>query len=650
MTSIIIKKIIKDPLEVIATLTIDQLEEVITYTNEKYRNSEPVISDQIYDLLVEFLEARAPKSKILKQVGAPVKTKNKVKLDYTLASMDKIKPTDLSKLEKWTQTYKAPYYASDKLDGVSALLLYTSEKEIKLFTRGDGIEGQDISKLVKYLQLPEWEEVNKYIKSKKIKAEYANNIIALRGELIIPNKLFQKNWADKLKNARNAVSGLGNCKTIDSDLAKDTHLVLYEIVDPAMKIEAQFNTINDLGFKTVKYKKFTEITFTILSEYFLDRRGKSEYTVDGIIITNNEKHERNTDTENPKYAFAFKDILEDQKAQSKIIEIEWKVSKNGYLNPIVLIDPVCVGGVEIKRVTANNARFVVDNGLGKGALIEIIRSGDVIPKIIKVIKKVKPDLPKGKWHWNESEADIVTDDMNTDDIAIKNIYNFFSKLDTKGLGEKNVEKMFEAGFDSVEKILKATEDDLLKVEGFKEKTAGNLVASIKASMSGVSLPTLMNASNKLGELMGEKRLKQVMDAYPDLLIDYKKWTKVEFMEKLIELDGWEEKTSETLVSNMDEFIKFYNKIKSFVTLEKKKAVKKTKLTGLTIVMSGFRDADIQDKLEGMGVKISSSVSKNTDYLVVKNQDTIDEATGKVEKAKEAGVKIITKDQLIKLIG
>jgi DNA ligase (NAD+) len=646
----IVKKILKNPLEVIAELSIEDLEESAVYANDKYRNDVPVMEDKIYDLLIEFLELRAPKSKVLKQVGAPVKTKNKAKLDYTLASMDKIKPTDTNKLEKWVNDYKAPYYASDKLDGISALLIYTVDEKIKLFTRGDGVEGQDISKLIKYLKLPDWQDVNKYIKNKKIKSEHENNIIALRGELIIPNKVFQKNWADKLKNARNAVSGLGNSKTIDCDLAKDTNLVLYEIVDPAMKIETQFITINELGFETVKYKKFNEISFPILSEYFLERRTKSEYTVDGIIITNNGKHERNTDTKNPEYAFAFKDILEDQKAESKIIEIEWNISKNGYLKPTVLLEPVCVGGVEIKRATANNARFVVDNGLGKGAVIEIIRSGDVIPKIVKVIKAVKPDLPKGKWHWNETEADIITDDKGTDDIAIKNIYNFFSKLDTKGLGEKNVEKMFAAGLDSVEKILKATEEDLLEVEGFKEKTASNLVESIKESMTNVSLPKLMAASNKLGELMGERRLTQVMEAYPNLLVDYKKWSQTEFMDKLIELDGWEEKTSETLVTNMDEFIKFYNKIKSFVTIEKKKTVKKTKLTGLTIVMSGFRDAEVQDKLEGMGVKISSSVSKNTDYLVVKNQDTIDEGTGKVEKAKEAGVKIITKDQLIKLIG
>ena len=312
------------------------------------------------------------------------------------------------------------------------------------------------------------------------------------------------------------------------------------------------------------------------------------------------------------------------------------------------MEPVCVGGVEISRASGHNAKFVVENGLGKGASIEIIRSGDVIPYIQKVIKAVKPDLPKGKWHWTESEVDIIADDLNCDDITIKNIYNFFSTLETKGLGEKNVEKMFAAGLDSVEKILKASEEDLLKVEGIKEKSASNIVAAIKDSLSNVSLSKIMAASNKLGELMGERRLKQVLDAYPNLLTDYKKWGNKEFIEKLKELDGWEEKTSTTLANNMDEFIKFYNKIKSFISLEKKKVVKQTKLTGLTIVLSGFRDTEIQEKLEGMGVKLSSSVSKNTDYLVVKDQSTIDTGTGKVEKAKEVGVKIITKDQLIKL--
>ena len=638
----IIHKILKDPLEIIKKLSIDELEEVITYAADKYYNSgESVINDQNYDLLIDFLKARAPKSQVLKNIGAKVKSKNKVILDYWLGSMDKIKPSMINQLTSWIKKYKSPYYLSDKLDGVSALLLYKKNGDIKLYTRGTATEGTDITPLVKYLNLPSFDD----IKKKKINAEHVDNIIAFRGELIIPTKVFEKNWADKLKNPRNSVSGLVNSKTINPDLAKDTNLVLYEIVDPIFKIEDQFKIINELGFKTVKSKKVTEINFNILSEYLKDRRNKGEYTIDGIIVTNNEKYDRNTDG-NPEYAFAFKDILEDQKAESKIINVEWKVSKNGYLNPTVVIEPVCVGGVEIKRVTAHNAKFVVDNGIGKGAIIEIIRSGDVIPYIQKVIKQVKPDLPKGKWHWNDTEVDIITDDKTTDDVTIRNIHHFFSTLDTKGLGEKNIEKMYEAGLDSIDKILKATEEDLLIVEGFKEKTASNLVQNISNSMKNVNLAKLMAASNKLGEGMGERRMKQVLEAYPNIMVDYKKWSKKEFIDKIKELDGWEDKTSTVLATSFDDFVKFYQKLKSFITLEKVKEIKTTKLTGKIMVLSGFRDAEIQKKLEDMGVKISSSVSKNTDYLVVKDKE---ETTSKIEKAKELGIKIITKNELIKLI-
>ena len=647
----IIKKIKLNALETISDLSVKELEEIIVYVADKYYNTSiSIINDATYDLLIDFLRLRDPKSKILKNIGAPIKSKNKVKLDYHLGSMDKIKPADCRKFDSWIKKYKGPYNLSDKLDGVSALLVYKKNESIKLFTRGTATEGHDITVLIKYFNLPSFEEIKEYVSKKKIVSDDKNNLMAFRGEIIINQKIFEKNWSKTLKNARNSVSGLVNSKNINSDLAKDTNLVLYEVVDPFLKIDEQFKMLNELGFKVVKNKTVSTLSFEILSKYLRDRRSNSEYLIDGIIITDTQKHDRNTDG-NPEYAFAFKDILEDQITQSTIIKIEWNISKNGYLNPTVIIEPVCIGGVEIKRVSAHNAKYVVDNKLGVGAIIEIIRSGDVIPYIQKVIKPaLKTDLPKGTWYWNETEVDIISNDIESDELKIKNLQFFFSTLNTKGMGKKNVEKIYNSGLNTIEKILKAKETDLLKIEGFKEKTSSNLILAIKESLTNVNLAKLIAASNALGEGIGELRLKQVLNTYPNLITDYKKWTKKEFIDKIKELEGWEDKTSSVLVNNFDEFIKFYNKIKSYITLEKKIEIKQSKLTGLTVVLTGFRDNDLQEKLEAIGVKISSSVSKNTDYLVVKDKDTINEGTGKVQKAQEAGVKIITKEQLIKLIG
>ena len=156
----------------------------------------------------------------------------------------------------------------------------------------------------------------------------------------------------------------------------------------------------------------------------------------------------------------------------------------------------------------------------------------------------------------------------------------------------------------------------------------------------------MAAANKVGAGIGEERIKTVLDKYPNLLIEYKKWSKQEFHDKLKELSNWEDKTATLFVSHFDDFIKFYNEIKDFIVInEQDKKITKNKYTNLTIVISGFRDSNLQKFLEDSGAKLSNSVSKNTDLLIVKDQDTIAEATGKVQKALELGINIITKDQI-----
>ena len=641
----LVKKILKNSYEAIDNLNIEDLEKLIIFANDKYRNTEtPVMTDELYDICVDFLKLKNPKSKVLKVIGGKVKSKDKVKLDYWLGSMDKIKPSDTRLFEKWLNEYKGPYYVSNKLDGISAMIIYRENGDTNLYTRGTADVGLDISPLLKYIKnIPSWSLVNKY----KTKSKKAGILLACRGELLMNKDIFKNNWSDLLKNGRNGVSGLVNSKTINPKLASDTDFVLYEVIDPFLKFSDQIKILKDLKFNDVKYEEVPKISFEILSNLLIKRKKESEYEIDGLIITNNEENKRNIKS-NPEYAFAFKDILDDQKAETKVISIEWNISKDGYIKPTLIVEPVTIGGVEISRTTGNNAKFVVENKLGKGAHIEIIRSGDVIPKVNKVLKQSKNvEMPEGEWHWNETNVDIICDSLDNNDVLIKNIYYFFSSLDTKGLGEKIVEKFVNKGYDSILKIIKLTVPQILLVEGFKEKSAQNIIDSIKKSLTEVSLSKIMSASNKLGHGIGEERIKLVLDKFPNLLDDADKWSKDEFINNLKLINGWEEKTSSLFVSNYKEFKKFYNSIEPYITIKKQKVkeVIKNKYTDKTVVMSGFRDSELQQKLEDSGAKITNSVSKNTDYLIVKDQNTIDENTGKVQKAHELGIKIIIKDNV-----
>jgi NAD-dependent DNA ligase len=628
-----IDKINKNPFEEIDKLTINELENIIMVANDKYYNtSQPIVSDEIFDILVDFLKEKAPKSIVLKQIGAKVKTKNKVKLDYWLGSMDKIKP-NTKDLENWKKKYNGPYYLSDKLDGISALLIYRTNKKINLYTRGTASEGTDITPLLKYFNIPSWDDINGHLRASK-----EDIVLALRGEIIMSKNKFQNNWSDTMKNARNAVAGLVNSKTINPKMGIDTELILYEVVDPILKIKDQFNNIQKLNFKCVNYKKLDDISDEILSEYLKERRAESEYIIDGIIITNNDIHERNTN-KNPEYAFAFKDILEDQKGISKVISVEWSISKDGYIKPVIIIEKILIAGVDIQRVTGNNAKFIVDNKIGIGAVLEIIRSGDVIPKVNKVVKVAKKiSLPEGKWHWNETEVDIICDDLDTDDVLIKNIYHFFKTLDTKGLGEKVVAKLVDGGLDTIKKILQATKEDILKCDGFKEKSSLNLINSIKDAITFIPLSKIMHASNLLGYSIGVTKSKIILEAYPDFIDN--KWSKKEFIDNLNELDGFDTKTSTMVATNFKDFLKFYNSIKDLITIEKpkeKKIIKNNKYKDKIFVFSGFRSEELKKKLEEVGAIVKDTIGKTTDYLVVKDKDAI---TSKITKAIELGITIL----------
>ena len=202
VTTAFLKKIKESDFDLskyVQNLDSKKLEKILRdLSSEYYNKGISLVSDEIFDYLKETLQELDPLNDYLNEIGAPVNEKEKVKLPYSMGSLDKIKPST-NELEKWKKTYTGPYVISDKLDGISAQL-YITKKENKLYTRGDGEYGQDISYLIEYLF-----DVSKFPKD--------NLPISIRGELILSKKNFEK-VKDKFKNARNAVAGYVNSKKI----------------------------------------------------------------------------------------------------------------------------------------------------------------------------------------------------------------------------------------------------------------------------------------------------------------------------------------------------------------------------------------------------------------------------------------------------
>lgn len=638
----IINKLKKDVFGTIENLSIEELVNVINITTDNYYSKEPLIDDNTFDILVDYLRLKDPKNKILKQIGTSSISKDDVELPYFLGSMDKLRPyidSEVKKFNKWIKNYSPTYYLSDKLDGISALIVYNYDDTIRMYTRGSAIMGKDISKLIKYFKnIPSIEDVKAYCKNYKINGKKC--YLAFRGELVMTQEIFEKRWSKEKKNIRNTVGGLVNSKKINPNLARDTRFVCYNVLDPNTFISRQYEVIEKLGLYCVHYRDTNKISMELLSKYLVKRKEKTKYDIDGIIVTNNDLHTQNVDA-NPEYAFAFKDMLESQKVIATVKDVEWNVSKDKRIKPVVIINKVNIGGVDINRVTGNNARFIKDNGIGKGSELEIIRSGDVIPKIVKVIKKTKPLFPDLKYEWDKNNVEIKIIGDNLDDVNIKNIHYFFSQLETKGMGERIVRKLYENNINTIEKILKLKKEKLLDIEGFKEKSADNLVKAVKKAVSNKTLAEIMNASNKLGAGMGIERMKIITSTYPSILTN--NWNKKQFIEKIKDIDGFDDITANIFVSNFKLFLDFYNNIKNLISIKEKKIKKDGKYKDMKVVVSGFRDKDIINYIENEGGILTNIVSKNTDLLVIKDKSVMD--TSKVIKAKELNIKIITKDKV-----
>jgi len=608
---------------------LSELHDFKNYCDDIYfntRDSEIILKDNIYDILLDIIQQKEQTTYIA-PIGSKITSDKEIKLPYFLGSMNKMK--NENDVNKWLAKYKDDVYiVEDKLDGVSCLLIINNE-EIKLYTRGDGEFGSNISHLSPYI---------KHIPK-------SNCSLTVRGELIMRKDIFDKKYSKTFANARNMVSGIINSKTIKEE-ANDIEFVAYEIINNDNLITAleQFNLLKNNEFLVVNHLILHDIDVEILTEKLLGFKKTSNYEIDGIIIHTNKKYKRNI-SGNPDYAFAFKVRMDDNIAETIVEEVEWNHTKWNVLKPRIKVKPVNLCGVSINYATGFNAKYILENNLGKGSIVLITRSNDVIPFIVKVKKSTTADFPDEEYRWNETKVDIIAESDDNSISKIKQIASFFSDLKIKFVSVSTIERMFESGYDTLPKILSVSIKDFEKLDRFGEKMAERTYNNIHEGLQNVSIPLLIGSASCFGFGIGKRKVKKLFEDIPDLLELYNTKTTKDLEKMILNVEGFSDLSANKIIENIPNALEFIESISPYITLSKKgiDVNIENNLEGHKIVMSGFRDAELSNNIEKRNGSIMTSVSKNTTILIVKDNT---KETSKIIQARALGISIFSKEEFI----
>lgn len=624
------------------SLTKESIYKVLNYLSKHYYEGNELVSDTIFDYIKDYYERKYDK---YDKVGYEIADKKEeIQLPYYMGSLDKIKPTK-GDIDKWKNIYKGPYIISHKLDGISSLL-YKKDGKIYLTKRGNGYTATDISRIIPYINL------KKYV-SKLKEGD------AIRGELIISKENFKK-LSDKMATALSAVNSLTSSKELDKEMLKLVDFVGYWVINPKMKFSDQLEYIKSYGIDNVSNNTLENIDLETLGKEFVKSRETSKYKIDGLVIVDDSKEYPNIIGKNPPYAFAFKQALTEQIAETTVTDVLWEISKDGYIKPTIVYNKVQILGHDHVHTTGFNAKYIVDNNIGPGAKIEIIKSGDVIPYINKIIEQAsKPSLPKYKYVWNSTNVDIMIDTKENNEeinnkIIIKKLDMLFKTLGIENMGEGTLTKFVDNGYNNLWKILQAKKQDLIKIDGFGSTLIDKIYNNIDSGLENKELYDIMAASQIFGRGIGSEKLKPIIESYPNIIEIYKEKGKDHVYDLINNINGFADKTTNKIVDNIPEFIKFLDKLQKikpnvlidYKNKETNKNTKQNEFTNKNIVFTGFRDKELEKTLTSLGAIVKDQISSKTDLLVALNPD---ESSSKITKAKSLNINIISKEQILNKI-
>jgi NAD-dependent DNA ligase len=621
---------------------------VLSDASSLYHNGEQsFFSDAEYDVLERFLKTINPNNPFLAQTGSDVRG-GKVKLPHVMAGLDQVHEGDT---EKWIIAngwQNQEFVVSDKEDGTSGLLIYGKGPRAAPFTaaysRGNGTEGADISRHVRRMgNVPRT-------------MPYP---CVVRVEFILQETIFielMKTAEKHYENSRGYLAGRMNKEDAGQDFYDVVDVVATSLVEPGLNKIDQLHFLEDNGFQITPFitAKGYELTEKMLSDYLKVRRTASisrgdtvylnheGHAIDGIVITLNDyalgqSLTRKSSSLCPMYAKKYKEGAEENQAITTVVKVHWKASKTSYLKPRVEVVPVRVGGVTITFATGFNAKYIIDNGIGPGAKIRLVRSGDVIPFITDVLESVEPSLPDeseyGETAWNETNVDLyVVNSENNEEIIINRLISVFTSLDAPNLKEGSIKALYEAGYTTAASIIKATERQLVSVIG---QNGSKIYEGLKAKLNPIHLGKLAGASQIFGRGIGRRTMIKLVDTVALETTD--DWLNL-VPSTIVCIEGFEDITAQKIYDKIPAFIDFLKEIDGYYTLETSKTASSADLAGHVVVFTGVRDAALEAIIIDKGGTIGSSVSKKTTHLVC-----LDPASnsGKIQKAKDFGINVLT---------
>ena len=653
------------------------------YNKHYYNNNKPIITDQEFDLLKKDIIDLELKYHFLKNELSPSKSvgfkpsKNFEKIKHKIPMLslgNAFNEEDLKNFEKKIIKFlslknanEIEYSAEPKIDGISASLIYVKGIFLKGLSRGDGLEGEDITQNLKTIK-----DIPTLIQEKNFPEE-----IDIRGEVFIENNDFKK-IEEKFANPRNAASGSLRQKNSAVTSKIPLKFIAYTHGHVKnMKINNQIDFLKNLklwGFKTNTFnKKITNIKNLVLNHKNLEKKRKEiPFEIDGVVYKVNsfDLQKRLGFAANaPRWAIAHK--FSANNSISKILNIEIQLGRTGALTPVAKIKPVNIGGVMVSNATLHNEDEIIRKDIRIGDIVTVERAGDVIPHVIWVdLKKREKNSKKFNFpincpscgsktakDFNETtkKQDAVrrctSEGYDCKKIAIEKIKHFVSKdaFDIDGFGKKIVENFWNL------KIIKFPQDifnldynEIEKLEGWGSLSVNNLKFSIEQKKK-ISLDRFIYS---LGiRHIGQENAKLIARHLKSSL-NFLNLTKNKNISNLSNIDG----IGPTQIKSIKNF--FLNKINLNVLSElnnnlfirdvipiNNEGLFKNKTFILTGKLSGISRAEAKSLIEKNSGKIISNVTKRLDYLIVGEKPT----AKKVSLANELSIQIINQTEWLKML-